>query len=65
VSACWVYFRFVSLTTVGYGDIAAVRPAARSLATLAALIGQLFPAVPLARLVSMEPYFPQAGKAKD
>lgn len=49
-----VYFSFVTLTTVGYGDMAAVHPAARSLAMLEALTGQLFPAVLIARLVSME-----------
>jgi voltage-gated potassium channel Kch len=49
-----VYFSFVTLTTVGYGDMLAVHPAARSLAMLEALTGQLFPAVLIARLVSME-----------
>src|SRR5262245_25756436 len=49
-----VYFSFVSLTTVGYGDITAVDTGARSLAMLEALTGQLFPAVLIARLVSME-----------
>ena len=49
-----VYFSFVTLTTVGYGDIAAVAATARSLAMLEALTGQLFPAVLIARLVSME-----------
>lgn len=49
-----VYFSFVTLTTVGYGDVTAVDPAARSLALLEALTGQLFPAILIARLVSME-----------
>ena len=49
-----VYFSFVTLTTVGYGDITAAHPAARSLALLEALTGQLFLAVLIARLVSME-----------
>ena len=49
-----VYFSFATLTTVGYGDVTAVDTAARSLAMLEALIGQLFPAVLIARLVSME-----------
>lgn len=49
-----VYFSFVTLCTVGYGDMTAVHPAARSLAMLEALTGQLFPAVLIARLVSME-----------
>ena len=49
----WVYFSFVTLTTVGFGDIAPVSRAARSLAILEALVGQLYPAVILARLVSL------------
>jgi hypothetical protein len=49
-----IYFSFVTLTTVGYGDITATDPVARSLVILEALTGQLFPAVLLARLVSLE-----------
>lgn len=52
--ATWVYFSFVSLTTIGYGDITPVARAARSLANLEALIGQLYPAIVLARLVSLQ-----------
>ena len=58
-TARFVYFSFVTLTTVGYGDITAVHPFARSLVTLEALIGQLFPAILLARLVSLELYHRQ------
>jgi hypothetical protein len=50
----WIYFSFVSLTTVGYGDITPVAPAARSFAVLEALTGQLYPALLLARLVSLQ-----------
>lgn len=50
----WVYFSFVTLTTTGYGDITPVHASARSLANLEALIGQLYPAILLARLVSLE-----------
>jgi hypothetical protein len=49
-----VYFSFVTLTTVGYGDITPVHPLARSLAMAEALVGQLYPAILIARLVSME-----------
>lgn len=49
----WIYFSFVTLTTVGYGDITPVAKIARSLAILEALIGQLYPAVIIARLVSL------------
>ena len=48
-----VYFSFTTLTTVGYGDIVPVHPIARSLSNLEAIIGQLYPATLLARLVSL------------
>ncbi len=50
----WVYYSFVTLTTVGYGDITPVALIARSLAILEALTGQLYPAILLARLVSLQ-----------
>jgi hypothetical protein len=48
------YYSFVTLTTVGYGDITPVHPVARSLAAGEALVGQLYPAILIARLVSMQ-----------
>jgi hypothetical protein len=50
----FLYFSFVTLTTTGYGDIVPQTSAARSLSMLEALIGQMFPSILLARLVSME-----------
>ena len=50
----FAYFSFVTLTTVGYGDTVPVEAIARSLATLEAALGQLYPAIILARLVSIE-----------
>ena len=47
------YFSYVTLTTLGYGDIGPLTPAARSLVTLEALLGQLFIAVLIARLVAL------------
>jgi len=49
-----LYFSLVTLTTTGYGDVVPLHPFARSLATLEAVIGQLFPATLLARLVTLE-----------
>ena len=48
-----IYFSFTTLTTLGIGDILPVHPIARSMTTLEALIGQLYPAVLLARLVTL------------
>ncbi len=48
----WFYFSFTTLTTVGYGDVLPVHPAARSLAALEAVTGPLYLAILLARLVS-------------
>ena len=47
------YFSFITLTTTGYGDIAPVHPVARTLTMLEALVGQLYLAITLARLVSL------------
>ena len=44
---------FITLTTVGYGDITPIAPAARSLVILEALLGQFFVAVLVARLVGL------------
>ena len=48
----FVYFSFVTLTTVGYGDIVAVHPLARTFVVAEALTGQLFPAIIIGGLVS-------------
>ena len=49
-----LYFSLTTLTTTGYGDIVPVDPFARSLANLEAVVGPLFLAITVARLVSME-----------
>jgi hypothetical protein len=54
VASNLIYFSFVTLTSVGYGDIVPVHPYARGLANVEAIIGQLYPATLLARLVTLE-----------
>ena len=49
-----LYFSFVTLTSTGYGDIVPIHPLARSLCSMEAIIGQLYPAILLARLVTLE-----------
>jgi Ion channel len=61
----WAYFSFVTLSTLGYGDIVPVHPIARSLAILEALTGQLFLAITIARLVAMEVISWQAKADQD
>ena len=48
-----MYLSFVTMTTLGYGDMTPVSPAARSLAVAEAVLGQLFIAVFIARLVAL------------
>jgi hypothetical protein len=52
--ATMIYFSLTTLTTTGYGDIAAVDPFARSLANLEAIVGQFYLAITVARLVTLE-----------
>jgi len=47
------YFSFATLTTLGFGDILPRSPAARTLATLEAVIGQIYLTVLIARLVGL------------
>ena len=49
-----IYFSLVTLTTTGYGDIVPLHPYARGLVNIEAVIGQLYPATLLARLVTLE-----------
>ncbi len=47
------YFSFETLTTLGYGDIVPRSPAARMLATIEAVMGQIYLTVLIARLVGL------------
>ena len=48
-----IYFSFVTIATLGYGDIVPVSDAARGLVILEAVGGQMYLAVLVARLVSL------------
>lgn len=48
------YYSFVTLTTLGYGDITPVSRLARSLSTMEAVMGQLYLAVLVARVVGLQ-----------
>lgn len=47
-----IYFSFVSLTTIGYGDITPKIPITMALAIIEGVFGQMYPAVIIAQLVS-------------
>lgn len=49
--SAYLYYAFITMATVGYGDIVPVAPAARSLAILLAIAGQLYIAVLIAIIV--------------
>lgn len=49
----FLYYSFVTLTTLGYGDILAITKQARGLTVLEAITGQLYLAIMVSRLVSL------------
>ena len=51
-TADYLYFSFITLTTVGYGDYTAAGGLGRSLASLEALIGQIYLVTVVATIVS-------------
>jgi voltage-gated potassium channel len=46
-----LYYTFITMATVGYGDLLPVKPFARSLATMIGITGQLYIAIIIAMLV--------------
>jgi Ion channel len=50
----FIYYSFVCLTTTGFGDIAPVSEGARSLSVMESVLGQLYMAILIARLVGLE-----------
>jgi hypothetical protein len=49
-----VYFSFITMTTVGYGDVTPLAPVARTFSAMQGLVGQLYLAIVIARLVGLE-----------
>ena len=49
----FIYYSFVTITTLGFGDVTPQLPIARSLSTLEAVIGQMYLAIFVARLVGL------------
>jgi len=61
----WLYFSFVTMTTLGYGDILPVSATARALAYMQAVFGQLYVAILVAGLVSALISSRQSSKQDD
>ncbi len=59
------YFSFMTLTTIGYGDIVPRSPAARTLAVLEGITGQIYLAVLVARLVGLHIVHAQTTRSRD
>ena len=48
----YIYFGFVTLSTLGYGDVVPISPAAKSLAIFTSITGQMYIAIIIATIVS-------------
>jgi hypothetical protein len=60
-----IYYSFVTMSTLGYGDIVPISAPARACATFQAIVGQLYLAVLVARLVGMHVSQVSEGKRGD
>jgi len=58
-----IYYSYTTLTTLGYGDITSLTPSGRIVSVLEAIVGQLFIAFLVARLVAI--YTANALRKKD
>ncbi len=52
-----LYFSFVTLLTIGYGDITAVKDTAQTAVIMEGIIGQFYIAILVARIVSIYSFF--------
>lgn len=60
-----IYYSFVTLSTLGYGDITPIHLVAKNWAAMEAMIGQFFIAIIIARLVSIYTVQEQAAESND
>ena len=57
-----LYFSYVTLATLGYGDVVPVTDGARSLAVMEGLCGTIYMAILVARLIGL--HLAQAGPSR-
>ncbi len=55
----FIFFSFVTLTTIGYGDIVPASPIAKSFVILEAVTGIMYPAIMIARLIALHSATPR------
>lgn len=60
-----VYYSYITLTTVGYGDILPKAPIARELAGVEAITGQFYIAVVMAELIALKVSRPRTPSGRD
>jgi len=53
IAALFTYYSFVTISTLGYGDVAPITQLARSWAAMEAILGQLYLAIVVARLMGL------------
>jgi len=63
ITSNYIYYGFVTLTTLGYGDIIPLTPETKSLAIFISITGQMYIAIVIATLVSK--YLKQKSSSKD
>jgi hypothetical protein len=61
----FLYFSFVTLASLGYGDIVPLTGPARSAAILEAVMGQLYLAITIARLVGARSFQSKSGRRQN
>jgi voltage-gated potassium channel len=61
----FLFFSYVTLTTVGYGTLAPTTDQARSVCTMEAIVGQLYLTIMVARLVGLHISKPRVTKEGD
>lgn len=60
-----LYFSFVTLLTIGYGDIIAIREVGQTIAVLEGIVGQFYIAILVARIVSVYSFYSDKRLVKE